>query len=242
MIATTLGRSRRRHGRRWLWRSLRLAVVLGIIVLSLGAAYEAGRSQSDTEAARLLEDLQNQRELNRQLDARLADLQQRWAEASRAAASQPTPVDPVEATPTAGLMALIRSKLADGVEPARLGVAIEGVTRERRCDPAVETHRIVLGTPVSRDATSAAFAGGRLTVSGKGVSVRDAAGLPEAWFDPAQPVELEIRTSDGATVGASGLLPLKHAIVQASHEYALAAKAGQRRGVLDLSVQVCAYP
>ncbi len=242
MIVTTLGRSRRRRGRRWLWRSLRLAIILGAIVLSLGAAYEAGRSQSDTEAARLLEDLQNQRETNRQLDARLADLQQRWAGASSTAAPQPTTVDPVEATPTAGLMALIRSKLADGVEPARLGAAIEGVTRERRCDPAVETHRIVLGTPVSRDATSAVFAGGRLTVSGKGVSVRDAAGLPEAWFDPAQPVELEIRTSDGRIAGASGLLPLKHTIVQASHEYALTAKAGQRRGVLDLSVQVCAYP
>ena len=126
-------------------------------------------------------------------------------------------------------MALVRGKLAEGVEPARLGAAIAGVTRDRHCDPAIEAHRIILGTPVSQDATRAAFAGGLFTVSGQGVSVRDAAGLPEAWFDPAQPVQLEIRMSDGTSVSASGVLPLGHALVRAQHQYDLTARADRPR-------------
>jgi hypothetical protein len=244
MIVTALDwpRPRRRRARRWLWRSVRLGIVLGGIVLSLGAAYEAGRSQADTESVRLLGDLDSQRTLNRQLDAKLADAQQREIEASRAAAARTPASDPLQPTPIAGLMALVRGKLAEGVEPARLGAAIAGVTRDRHCDPAIEAHRIILKTPVSQDATRAAFAGGLFTVSGQGISVRDAAGLPEAWFDPAQPVQLEIRMSDGTSVSASGVLPLSHALVRAQHRYDLTARADRRRGMVALSVEVCAYP
>ncbi len=224
-----------------MWRATKLGLGAAGVILSLGAAYEAGRSQSGTEVSRLLDEAQDQQELNHQLGARLAEAEQQLSDA-RASARGPAASGPQGGAPTADLAALIRAKLAEGVPEARLSAAIGAVSRERHCDPAVETGRLVLRTPVSRDATSARLAGGFLTVSGQGTSMRDPQGLPEAWFDPAKPVDLEIALSDGTSEKVSGPLPLTHAVVRSAHEYDLSAQPSPRRGVLEVSLRICDYP
>lgn len=240
--SSTLGLARRRRRRRVLAGALLLLALGAFYVLSVGAAYRAGLSQSAAEIARLLGDLEDQRAAARRTGARLAALENRLAlrEAAAVAPSPPTPADlPAPLGPLAGLLG---RKLAEGVDPARLREVILPLARERSCAPDEERRRLLLATPISRDQGIARFEGGRFEITGKGTSVRDARGRPEAWFDPEEPVELSILAPEGNGGLVEGVLPLEHGIILGDREYVLTAEASPRRGFVELSLRVCAYP
>ncbi|MDF1585195.1 hypothetical protein [Marinimicrococcus flavescens] len=211
-------------------------------VLSVGAAYRAGLSQNAVEIGRLLADLEDQREVGRKTSVQLAALEQKL-ERERAAAASPPPVTAEDLPPPIRPLALlVQRKLAAGVEPARIAQAIDPLARERSCAPGTETRRLLLATPISRDSGAARFAAGPFEITGKGVSVRDAQGRAEAWFDPAQPVELALRGPGGAADSVAGVLPLEHGVVLDGKEYLFRAEASRRRGFVELYLQVCDYP
>lgn len=237
----TLGLERRRRRRRLLTGILLGLVLAGIYVLSVGAAYRAGVSQSAAEIERLLADLDDQRELGRKTSMLVASLEERLA-GTRAQMQETRRVRAADLPPPVGPLAVIvERKLAAGVEARRIGEVLAPLSRERRCAPEVETRRLLLATPISRESGVSRFPGG-FAITGKGVSVRDAQGRPEAWFDREQPVELALQGPGGITQALAGVLPLEQGVVMDGSEYLFRAEASPRRGFVELSLKVCDYP
>ena len=98
------------------------------------------------------------------------------------------------------LLDLVTARLEAGVAPDRLAFLIESASKPVSCEP-VETKRFLLRTPLYNGAnTSVSFANDAVLVTGTGESAKTADGLPQAWYDPAQPVNLILRRIDGTEI------------------------------------------
>ncbi len=237
---------RRSRGQR-LRPSLLLLAVLGagaLLLFAVVAAYEAGRSELRLQYERALAEAQRVKELDRLLNERIARLeaerealQSRYAELERTYRQQA--LEPRYAT----LLRLLRRKEAEGVPLERLAFLLESASVKRDCSKEVETHRLFVRVPLARQARdTVAVAEGRITVTVVGRPARDAEGRPQAWFDPAAPVEVTFHLLDGRREQSSGVLPLMRELVLDDVAYRVALHPARRRGFLQVTVQRCAYP
>jgi FtsZ-binding cell division protein ZapB len=141
----------------------------------------------------------------------------------------------------ARLNQLAAERLAEGIDPGRLSFIIAEVQNARNCQPP-EVRRFALQTPLVRTGVrGVTFGNNVLSVIGEGQSARNAAGAPEAWFDPAQPVSLAITTMAGKTITVSGVLPLHQSTVVDNHEYRFTFSAGPR-SFIDVTADRCPFP
>jgi hypothetical protein len=142
----------------------------------------------------------------------------------------------------ADLLRLIETRLADGVPEERLAFVVAQASAERRCDERVETRRLQPRTPLNTSNLAAAtFADNKVSVTARGAAAAD--GPAETVFDPARPVELRFLKIGGEVETASGLLPLGHAFVMGERELRFIARLADRQaGIVELSLQSCAYP
>lgn len=141
----------------------------------------------------------------------------------------------------AELVKLLAQRLSAGVSPGRLGFVISQAQEQRTCSQQ-EMKRFRLGTPLFPQTGSAAsFAGGTLSVVGSGKSAVDGNGRPEAWFDPAHPVQLVITAHGGKPMTAEGMLPLHQSVVVGDSEFRLTAVPGPRSFV-EVTADRCPYP
>ena len=142
------------------------------------------------------------------------------------------------------LLALIEERVAEGVEPARLDEIIRLARNRMDCDFLPQMKRVAIASPIA-PGDGATFASGSLTVTGSGLSARNAAGQPEAWFDPASPVTMRFTRIGGDGEGekgeVSGTLPLYHSLVIGDFQYRITVTAGERRFV-NVAVDRCSYP
>ncbi|MCS6879041.1 MAG: hypothetical protein RMK73_03045 [Geminicoccaceae bacterium] len=231
--------TRRRQQRPWLFL-LVLAAGLGAGFLALGTAYLVGLAQGERERARLSTELEAAREDMRAAVARAAALEERLVRAMRAGGPAPAraPTRP-ELEP---LVQLLEQRLAEGVAADRLARAIRALPRAPVCDATIEAKTVPVAITPNRDAGTRSFAGNRFAVSARGVPAKSPTGRAEAWFDPAQPVELTIREAGKDPQIAAGPLPLQQAFVLERREYRFSARAGDRRGVLEVRLEICDYP
>lgn len=232
--------SRRRRRRPW---RLILVTLLALLWLaSLGVAYRAGTTEQTVRLEQLQQELQLQGGLVRDLSRRAALAEQELAAARAAAAptadAMAGPTVPPDDDAIGVLTPTIEASLRAGVTVAELQTLIQGLTDRDRCAVEPETRTLLARTPVTRDATNARFAGGRITVAATGVSVLADNGLPEAWFDQGQPVELTIDV-DGVTSQASGVLPVRHTVTRDGREYRFEARPHRRRGFIEMVLTVC---
>lgn len=140
------------------------------------------------------------------------------------------------------LFDLVSERLDAGVSKERLSFVIAAATEERECDGDPATKRFVVRTPLYRGGQDAVrFADGAITVTGTGPSARDQEGRPEAWFDPAEEIDLRITHIGGETAEVSGALPLQHSLVVGNREYRFSVVAGQR-GFVEVTSDTCRYP
>ncbi len=231
--------------RLWLgWGFAAVSAALALAALAAIAGYEAGRAQLELERDRALAEAGRVREHNRVLverlaraEERLALLERRYArleEAYRRRALEPR---------YAELLRLIRRREAEGVPLERLRWLIDQAGIAERCEETVEVQRLFVRVPLARGQRStAALAGGRITVRLVGTPARDAEGRVEAWYDPEQPVEMIIQLLDGRRQTLRGPLPLLARVVVGDRAYRLAAQPGERRGYAQIAAQRCAYP
>jgi hypothetical protein len=207
---------------------VRWAVALVAIAAAGTFAYDVGLRQNShrvTELRAQVDDLflrlQALQQRNTELQASVIVIEERMRGA------QQQSQDDVQSGPLADLLARIREKLKAGVEIERLKFLVDAAANTSSCDEASATKRFMVRTPLSAGANdSVGFADGAITVTARGVSMINAQGKTEAWFDPGQPITLSFARLGGSAMEVSGTLPLHAAVVVGDSEHRFSAVRG----------------
>jgi hypothetical protein len=240
-IGSGLG-SHRRRGHRRSWTVLRF--LLGVVGVALvgGYGYQVGVSANQAWTERLEGDVARVQDDNLALRDQLAEASLRASHAQSALDSLRARYRAeVPAGELAALLQQVERQLRGGVDRDRLAFLIDAASQQPDCDAAPVTRRFRPHTQLANGPVGAVRFGDRITVTATGSSARDASGQLEAWYDPAQPVQLVFRTLDGRTLDVDGILPLRHSIVVDGQEYRFSAIAGPTSFV-EVSGQACAFP
>jgi hypothetical protein len=231
--------TRRRRRRRIIWWL--------VVVLSLGAvayqAYEAGSHLARWEVTSLSEKIGKFDNTVAALEARTIELEaalqverergQEWRQ--RYQTDVPT-----------GLLKeyldLIQKRLGDGLTTERLAFLINTAHERRSCAGEPISKRFLAQTLLHKGANdSVSFASNIVTVTAIGKSVRDKAGNPEAWYDPAQPIDAIFTVIGGKISRTEGKLPMHFSVVVNAEEFLFTLTAGDR-GFINVTADRCDYP
>ncbi|HYD18165.1 MAG TPA: hypothetical protein VEF76_06780 [Patescibacteria group bacterium] len=136
---------------------------------------------------------------------------------------------------------LVKKQLDAGIKPERLAFVIDSARPPKNCtEPVVK--RFVVKTPVySGPQGAVAFGNGVVTVAGDGQASVNAAGAPEAWYDPGKEVKLTFTEIGGRQTVKKGLLPIQHSLVVGNKEYRFTIAAGER-SFMSVTSDSCDYP
>jgi len=238
----SLGTHRRSGRRRAWWTALRFLLGLGAVAAVGGYGYQVGVSASQAWTDKLEADLQRFQEDN-------LSLRDELAQASLSASAVQMALDGLQRRydaevpdgVVAELLGQIQGQLRAGVDPERLAFLIGAAEEEPGCVEAPVTKRFRPHTPITVDPVSAVRFGDRIVVTASAESALDPSGQPEAWFDPAKPVQLVFRTLDGRERRVEGTLPLAHRMLVDGLEYRFHAIAGPTSFV-ELTGQACPFP
>ncbi|MEZ5826090.1 MAG: hypothetical protein R3C97_15565 [Geminicoccaceae bacterium] len=243
-LLTTAARKRRERRKQLFFGLLKVSIAVGLLAFTAFSAFEVGASKTRTQKERLENELVDFRERDRERvreDAAAKDEVERLRQALAQVES-----DYAANVPTGEkkqLLDLVGTRLETGVPAERLAFVIREAAAQRQCAPDIEAKRLQARTPiVGNAANTVGFADNLVTVSGEGASARDEAGRPEAWFDPGQPVTLRFQTIGGESVVVEEVLPVTHAMVINGDEYLFQATPAERRGFVEIAVQVCEFP
>jgi len=139
------------------------------------------------------------------------------------------------------LLDLATERLEAGVDAERIAFFIQAADAPRECE-GVETKRFLVRTPLYNGAnTSVSFANEAILVSGTGQSAETEAGLPQAWYDPAKPVNLTFTRIDGEVFQVENMLPIQKSVLHAGVEHRFIVRAGAR-GFVQVAAERCAAP
>lgn len=243
MAYGTLGEYRRRRQRAAFWRTMQLVTFLAGIVGTATYAYQVGVSASAATAMKLEVDLERFQRDNLALRDRVAASVRRAEEAQHGLQALRERYDAdVPRGDLRTLLGELERQLEEGVDAERLALLIEAAGRPARCGSEPDTKRFMLATPVALGVVNAVrFGDGRIIVTGRGESARNAEDLAEAWFDPAKPIALTFRTLEGSSEQISGTLPLQHGMIVGDVEYRFSAVAGER-AFIEITAQACDVP
>lgn len=142
--------------------------------------------------------------------------------------------------PMQDLTKLVREQLTQGMAPERLAFVIKSARPPTDCtDP--ETKRFVVSTPsYTGPDSSASVADGAVVIKARGASATNKDGKAEAWFDPAQNVEVTF-TSPAGTETKRGAFPIRHSVVANGREYRFTIEEGAK-SFAKVVFDSCAYP
>lgn len=234
---------RRRRRRQFRQRMLRWLLALAVIGGAGVYAYQTGGRLAEKDVASRDEQI---RILTARLDglqeqARTAAVERDTARAQAEEWQQRYQHD-VATGETRELIALVQAKLADGISAERLHKAVEHVDVRLECDPHPQVRRLLVRTPLAKAAESpVTLGGGAVAIAISGASARNAAGAPEAWFDPKQPVTIRITGSGIKTTEIEGVLPQQQVLSGGDREYRLSIAAASR-GFAQAIVEQCRVP
>lgn len=236
------GEPRRRRRRQALWTVFRFAFAV-MAVLGVGSyGYQVGVSADQARTDQFEADLAGFQQANLDLRDQIALARQQSSEAKAALATmRERYAAEVPSGAAADLLAQLRAQLGAGVEPERLAFLIEAAALDDACEDEPVTKRFMPRTAISTGPLSYVRFGDRITITGEGESAHNAAGLAEAWFDPAKPIRLEFRTMDGATTTIEGIVPFTHQMVVDGKEYRFSAVSAEPR-FIEVTAQTCALP
>lgn len=231
---------RRKRQRQRLWALIRWLLASAAVLAAGAYAYQTGSRLAARNLASLEEQLAQATSKAAVLDAQLR-AQREHTEASIDAWRERYEHD-VPTGEIKGLLELIRRKIEAGLTSDRLRFILEHTKNEQDCGPDPQTRRLLVHTPLSRGSRRpAAFAGGAVTVSLAGMPAQDDDGNPEAWFDPSQPVTVQLTPRDGEASEASGPLPLQASLVAGDRAYHFSIGTSIR-GFAEVSMQRCRFP
>ncbi len=143
--------------------------------------------------------------------------------------------------PMQDLTRLIREQLSQGMDPQRLAFVVRSARPPTGCTEP-ETKRFVVSTPAyTGPASTASVAEGAVTITGKGQSATNAEGKLEAWYNPAQGVEIKFTNAAGQSETKKGNLPIQHSMVVGDREYRFTVQEGAK-SFAKVVFDSCAYP
>lgn len=141
--------------------------------------------------------------------------------------------------PMQDLTRLVREQINQGMDPERLAFFIKSARPPTGCtDP--ETKRFVVSTPsYTGPDSSVSVADAAIVITGKGTSATKD-GRAEAWYDPAQPVEIAF-TANGQKEVKKSNLPIRHSVIAGGREYRFTIEEGAK-SFAKVVFDSCAYP
>lgn len=238
-----LRESKARRRRRLRWMVIRWTLAL-VVILTAGAySYETGRRLAEREVSRLDEEtdalsarIEQLETENRRLEdaaAQAGALARRWQERYRA--DRPT-------GELKELYDLMRQRLGEGVESARLAFLLRQAEDRKTCAEGLETKRFYVRTPLYDGANdTVGFADSAIIVTARGEASVDPEGQARARYDPARPVVVRFARLGGEASEISGVLPLHHSLVVGDREYRFAIVAGEP-GMVRVTAGHCPFP
>lgn len=211
---------------------------LALFAFQLGVEDERGRQgRLADETLKLAEANQQIAETNQALRGQLAAAQGRLKDVEGVLGTTPKVSEAARI-----LMPTIEKKLAEGVDPKRLADALAAMDKPRECD-APETKRFLVRTALTAEGpnTAVGFANGAVTVSGQGMTAKNAEGRPEAWFEPNEPITVRFTQIGGRNVETAGKLPIHYTlpIGQSEHRFSVMASG---RGFVQVTSERCKAP
>ncbi|MFQ5786295.1 MAG: hypothetical protein ACE5H8_15930 [Alphaproteobacteria bacterium] len=237
------GSTRRQRRRRTIARTARMVVLAALIILVGAVMYRIGLERSQQTLVSLSQAIDDLDRANTQMnDERKVLVKARAVAEARANEIEARYRREVLTGPAKELSVLVNRKLAEGVTPQRLAFVIGAARKERVCDGKAMTKRFMPETVLYSGPNSiVSFAENTITISGDGTSASDAAGKPEAWYDPAKPVTIRFTLIGGESFEVAGKLPLHHSVVLGDAEHRFSMVPGAR-GFINVIGDKCRYP
>ncbi len=208
------------------------------------ASYQSGSALAERDVQLAQEEITRLTKANAALEKRNAELRA-TAETARLrfAQLQEQYDKDVPTGARQALLSLVDKQLDAGAKGDRLRFLIAAASRVEKCDGAPVTKRFLARTPLYAGPASAVrFADDALTVSARGTAAKDAQGRTLAWYDPSQPVDLEIARLGEEPVKVTGTLPIQHAVLANGSEYRFSFVPGESRGFVSATVDRCRFP
>ncbi|HCM83124.1 MAG TPA: hypothetical protein PKW15_02380 [Alphaproteobacteria bacterium] len=231
---------RRRAGlQRTIQQSMMVIACIGVLALTYNFGQNRGDAEFHASRNELAELRKNKTELEKQIVALRAETlttQTKLKELERQYQAD------IGDDHLRSFNRLLRERLASGVKPERLQQVIAATSNVRNCS-SPETKRFIVATPLSKKEKSSdvSFGSGLVTITGNGMSATNINGGKEAWFDPAQPVNVSINVRGGQNITKTGPLPIQHSIIQGATEYRFTI-APSARSYAEVTADQCAYP
>ena len=233
---------RREEARRRFWgHALKAAFFLGVIGTTDFYAYQVGVQLTGGQVHALEQQVATLSESDRTRTDEARGLRQALDEARSQAASYKARLDEVAPSPDMqDLLALIRSKLEQGLEPSRLASFIAAADRPRTCHGTVNK-RFVVKTPLYKGKNTWVGYEDLVTVTAEGTPATGAGGALQEWFDPDKPVTVRFTAQGGKESEISGKLPMSHILLVKNAELRFSFTPGGR-GFLDVAGDRCDAP
>jgi hypothetical protein len=218
--------------------------ILAIFAALEYAAYAAGGHLAEREVGQLRGEIDHLKQNIAMLEDRDTKLQASVQEANAQEAYWKQMYErDVPTGPAKDLQAQLRGRLAEGVLPARLSMAIGAVVNKPACEDKPITKRFIVRTPLHPGGNdSVGFADNAITVTAEGKTATTGDGAKLASFDPAQPVTVHFLTLGGRKVEASGVLPIQYSVLTDKAEYRFAFQASDARGFVTVTGDKCKAP
>ncbi len=234
----TLGlyETRVRRRRRVRWAAVRWMLTGATVAGAAAFAYQVGSSQEQHQLIELraqVEDLSIRfgtlQRQNTALQAGKMVTEKRLRDAQKE----------IPSGPVADLLTRVQDKLDAGIDIERLQFLVNAAANTPRCSGQPASKRFMVQTLLFAGANdSVSFADGTVTVTARGKSAVNAEGNAEAWFDPAQPIELVLTLIGGRVAEVSGKLPVHTSVVVGDLEHRFTAIAGPQ-GFVQVTSERC---
>ena len=144
---------------------------------------------------------------------------------------------------TQQIIALVKERLENGVSPDRVAFLVAMARNDPDCQQATDNRRFLIQTPLTTGANSAiSFSNNTITVTGQGLPSRDENNNLQAWFDPAQNVQILFTVIGGQEHRTEGKLPFHYSMTTGDAEHRFTIKNGQNRGFVVVTEQRCSFP
>jgi hypothetical protein len=234
-------RSRRNEERRkhLFAATLRLAIAAAVFGVVAYYAYEAGFRVAASEVASLKEEVKQAvataqtRETQAEADRAALVEARKQADDYKALYEQEKPTDDLR-----DLTAILRGKLAEGMDAHRLGLAIKSARNPRGCE-VLGTKKFLVRTPHYKGPEAITLARfDDMAISAEGVGAN---GGHEQWFDPDRPVTVRVSASGAKTAELAGNLPIEHALAVKNSEYHFTVTAANARGWVEVLTERCDF-